>query len=301
MRDWSSHESKARQRKKTRAAPKPRRNPPKRKPEARGERVVARRGDTTRLSILDAAERSFAESGFDGVSLRTITERAGVDLALANYHFGTKENLLHEVIARRARIVHDERVKELELARQQAGTQSPSVEAIVSAFLAPMFRRLADGDAGWRHYASLVSQLDVLPKFTALASGVLDPTALHFINALRLAMPKAPEPSVYWGYMFLLGTMVQVISATGRIERLSRGLCRSDDVDAALREIVPFVSGGLRALENQPCSGRSEAYGAPSFCAPGRSWQHFSQRRGALRKNALRQNRFSRINFDIFP
>ena len=230
------------------AAPKPRRNPQKRKPEARGERVVARRGDTTRLSILDAAERSFAESGFDGVSLRTITERAGVDLALANYHFGTKENLLHEVIARRARIVHDERVKELELARQQAGTQSPSVEAIVSAFLAPMFRRLADGDAGWRHYASLVSQLDVLPKFTALASGVLDPTALHFINALRLAMPKAPEPSVYWGYMFLLGTMVQVISATGRIERLSRGLCRSDDVDAALREIVPFVSGGLRAL-----------------------------------------------------
>src|SRR4029077_14304085 len=105
------------------AAPKPRRNPQMRKPEARGERVVARRGDTTRLSILDAAERSFTESGFDGVSLRTITERAGVDLALANYHFGTKENLLHEVIARRARIVHDERVKELELARQQAGTQ----------------------------------------------------------------------------------------------------------------------------------------------------------------------------------
>jgi Tetracyclin repressor-like, C-terminal domain len=69
---------------------------------------------------------------------------------------------------------------------------------------------------------------------------------------LRLAMPKAPEASVYWGYMFLLGTMVQVISATGRIERLSRGLCRSNDVDAALREIVPFVSGGLRALEHDP-------------------------------------------------
>jgi AcrR family transcriptional regulator len=235
---------------KSAAMPKPRRNTPKPKPQTPGERTGARRGDSTRLSILDAAERSFAQSGFDGVSLRAITERAGVDLALANYHFGSKENLLHEVIARRARIVHDERVRALELARQQAGTQSPSIEAIVSAFLAPMLRHLADGDAGWRYYASLVSQLDVLPKFTALASAVLDPTALHFINALRLAMPKAPEPSVYWGYMFLLGTMVQVISATGRIERLSRGLCRSDDVDAALREIVPFVSGGLRALEH---------------------------------------------------
>jgi AcrR family transcriptional regulator len=237
---------------KSASAPKPRRNGPKRKAAARGNAAVARRGETTRLSILDAAERSFAESGFDGVSLRTITERAGVDLALANYHFGSKENLLHEVIARRARIVHDERVEALELARQRAGSQSPSIEAIVSAFLAPMLRRLGNGDAGWRHYASLISQLDVLPKFTALASGVLDPTALHFINALRLAMPKAPEPSVYWGYMFLIGTMVQVISATGRIERLSRGLCRSDDVDAALRELVPFVSGGLRALEQGP-------------------------------------------------
>ena len=143
-------------------AQKPRRSAAKRKPQirkpetrksqtrtsqVRGERAVVRRGDTTRLSILDAAERSFAESGFDGVSLRTITERAGVDLALANYHFGSKENLLHEVIARRVRLVHDDRVKALELARQQAGTQSPSVEAIVAAFLAPMFARLGNGDA----------------------------------------------------------------------------------------------------------------------------------------------------------
>jgi AcrR family transcriptional regulator len=241
-------------RNKNAVAPKPRRavaavkGRARAKMEVSGDRTLARRGDTTRLSILDAAESCFAESGFDGVSLRRITERASVDLALANYHFGTKENLLHEVIARRARVVHDERVQTLELARQQAGRQSPSVEAIVTAFLAPMLRHLAGKDAGWRHYGSLVSHLDVLPKFTALASSVLDPTALHFINALRLAMPGAAEQSVYWGYMFLLGAMVQVMSATGRIERLSRGLCRSDDVEGALRELVPFVSGGLRAL-----------------------------------------------------
>ena len=155
------------------------------------------------------------------------------------------------MIARRARIVHDERVRALELARLEAGTRSPSVEAIVTAFLGPLLRRLAEGEAGWRHYGSLVSHLDVLPKFTAVASGVLDPTALHFINALRLALPKASERSIYWGYMFLLGAMVQVLSATGRIERLSRGLCRSDDVDGALRELVPFVSGGLRALGSE--------------------------------------------------
>jgi AcrR family transcriptional regulator len=242
---------------KTKPAParKTARTPPRRNVAA-PQRV--RRGDATRLSILDAAERCFAEGGFDGVSLRTITDVAGVDLALVNYHFGSKDNLLREVIARRAKIVHDDRVHALEMARHEAGTRSPSIEAIVTAFLEPLLRRLRNADPGWRHYSYVISQLDVLPKFTDLTSDVLDPTALHFINALRQAFPEAAPSSIYWGYMFLIGTMVQVISATGRIERLSRGLCRSDDIDAVLREIVPFVSGGLRAI-GSPTAGKTGA------------------------------------------
>lgn len=210
-----------------------------------------RRGATTR-AILDAAERCFAENGFDGVSVRTITDVAGVDLALVNYHFGSKVNLLQAVIARRARIVHEDRVKALEVARDEAGTQSPSVEAIVTAFLVPLLHRLMSGDRGWRCYGGLVSQLVVLPQFVDLTGEVLDPTALHFINALRLALPKARTHSIYWGYMFLVGSMVQVVSATGRIERLSRGLCRSDDIETALGALVPFVSAGMRALASEP-------------------------------------------------
>ncbi len=227
----------------------------------RGDRRGTRRGDTTRLSILEAAERCFAESGFDGVSLRTITEVAGVDLALVNYHFGNKENLLREVVGRRAKIVHEDRVRALEMARQEAGAYSPSIEAIITAFLEPLLRRLRNGDPGWRCYANLISQLDVLPQFTSLTSDVLDPTALHFINALRLALPKASMQSIYWGYMFLIGSMVQVISATGRIERLSGGLCRSDDIEDALRKLTPFVSAGLRAFESEPKKNRSRVNG----------------------------------------
>lgn len=233
-----------------RTAPRPA-APRRKQPPPRSDHRGPRRGEATRLSIMAAAERCFAEGGFDGVSLRAITDAAGVDLALVNYHFGGKDNLLREVIARRARIVHEERVRALEVARQEAGACSPSVEAIVSAFLEPLLRRLLGGDPGWRHYGSLISQLDVLPKFVELTSDVLDPTALHFINALRLALPKAPPEAIYWGYMFLIGSMVQVMSATGRIERLSRGLCRSGDIEGALRELVPFISAGLRALQSR--------------------------------------------------
>ena len=59
-------------------------------------------GNRTRALILDAAERQFGARGFDAISLRDITDDAGVTLALASYHFGTKDNLFEAVVARRA-------------------------------------------------------------------------------------------------------------------------------------------------------------------------------------------------------
>lgn len=209
----------------------------------------ARRGDATRQIILDAAERCLAAGDFDGVSLRTISEAAGVDIALVNYHFGSKESLVEEVTERRAREVHDARVLLLEEARHAAGTVPPGVEAVVTAFLEPWLQRISSGDAGWQNYNRLLCRLTMMPKYLPLVRKLLDPTALHFINALRAALPKASAESIYWGYMFLIGALVQIMAGTGRIEQLSRGLCSTDDINTAMREIVPFVCQGLRALE----------------------------------------------------
>lgn len=210
----------------------------------------ARRGDATRQVILDAAEGCLAAGDFDGVSLRTISEAAGVDIALVNYHFGSKESLVEEVTERRAREVHDARVLALEEARHAAGTAPPDVEAVVTAFLGPWLKRISSGKPGWQNYNRLLCRLTMMPKYLPLVSKLLDPTALHFINALRAALPKANPESVYWGYMFLLGAVVQIMAGTGRIEQLSRGLCTTEDINAAMREIVPFVCQGLRALES---------------------------------------------------
>jgi AcrR family transcriptional regulator len=226
----------------------------RRRPVAKGGALTrgggARRGDATRQVILDAAERCLAVGDFDGVSLRTISEVAGVDIALVNYHFGSKESLVEEVTERRAREVHDARVLALEEARHAAGTAPPDVKAVVTAFLDPWLKRIASSDTGWQSYNRLLCQLTMMPKYLPLVSKLLDPTALHFINALRVALPKANPESIYWGYMFLLGAVVQIMAGTGRIENLSRGLCTTEDINAAMREIVPFVCQGLRALES---------------------------------------------------
>ncbi|WP_317616336.1 TetR/AcrR family transcriptional regulator [Paracoccus mutanolyticus] len=50
-------------------------------------------GHGRRVLLLDAAEALFADHGYFGVSVRDITDRAGLRLAAVNYHFESKEGL----------------------------------------------------------------------------------------------------------------------------------------------------------------------------------------------------------------
>ena len=69
------------------------------------------RGDATKELILEAARESLREEGYSGTSIRAVAERAGVQLSLVHYHFGTKQNVLVAVL---------ERENEKLLERQQA-------------------------------------------------------------------------------------------------------------------------------------------------------------------------------------
>lgn len=52
----------------------------------------------TRERILEAAAELFAQYGFDGTSVRMIAERAEANQAAVNYHFGSKDGLLNEIM-----------------------------------------------------------------------------------------------------------------------------------------------------------------------------------------------------------
>ena len=51
--------------------------------------------------ILDVAERVFAEHGYDGASTRMISGEAGVNMAMLNYYFGSKEGVFLAIFDRR--------------------------------------------------------------------------------------------------------------------------------------------------------------------------------------------------------
>jgi AcrR family transcriptional regulator len=54
--------------------------------------------ENTRDKILNAAGEVFAEQGFEGATIRAITDRAGVNVAAVNYHFRDKAELYTRVV-----------------------------------------------------------------------------------------------------------------------------------------------------------------------------------------------------------
>ena len=59
---------------------------------------MTRPSEITRDRILKAAERLFAEHGYDETSVRAIVAKARVNQAAINYHFAGKDGLYREVL-----------------------------------------------------------------------------------------------------------------------------------------------------------------------------------------------------------
>lgn len=213
------------------------------------KRGTSQRSRPTRGRILDAAERLFAQRGFHGVSIRDITGAAGVDVALANYHFGSKLGVLEAVFLRRAEDLNSERLERLDAVLEACGRRRPDLEAIIDAFTHPLLDRSARGGTGWKSYFALVAEVNNSPEFGGLLmTRHFDPVVQRFIEAIRLALPGSDERDIYWAYHFLSGALTLTFAETGRIDKLSGGVCRASDLDSVHQRLVPYCAAGFRAI-----------------------------------------------------
>ena len=92
-----------------------------------------------------------------------------------------------------------------------------------------------------------------------------DPVVQRFIEAIRLALPRATDRDVYWAYHFLSGALTLTFAETGRIDKLSGGACKSSDFASVHERLVPFCRGGIsRALRRWPCAQAARDEVAPA-------------------------------------
>ena len=206
------------------------------------------RAETTEL-ILDEAEYLFSLHGLHGVTLKDVAKRVGVHHTLLNYYFDDKQKLFEAVFGRRAVVANEVRMKALdEYDRATAGK--------LHAFLDTNLDLYGEGGDQWRHSGRLAALVSNTPEWGAnMFDEWFDPVVLRLIELLKKALPDAAEEDLFWGYHFTTGALMLTLARTGRIDKLSGGLAKSEDFSAVKQRMARFMAAGIVEI----CDGKSEA------------------------------------------
>lgn len=208
----------------------------------------AQKSFETSERILDVAEADFSRHGFDGVTLRAVAKKAKVDTALLHYYFDSKKGLFDAVFLRRAEVLNKDRMEAMDRYEAEAG-DNITVEGAVAAFLNPVLERCANAGPEWRAYFALIGVVNNTPVWGGeTMTRYFDPVIHRLIRVVRRALPYAREEDLFWSYHMLSGSLTLTLAETGRIDTLSKGLCRSEDIAAVTPRMIAYASAGFRAV-----------------------------------------------------
>lgn len=203
------------------------------------QRAPQKRAVESRQKILDAAERVFAQGGFDGAKVRDIAAEAGVPVGLVHHHGGGKEALFKEVLRRRAEILSALRIEALDAARAGGPV---TLDQVLRAFTTPYFEQVHNGGPQWLAYARLVAIISADEKLTEISAALFDPTAKVFIQELQHLYPKAPTAVVAECFVYMVSCMLALVTSRFRIASLSGG-SESGEMDG----LLTFCRAGFEA------------------------------------------------------
>lgn len=204
----------------------------------------------TKKRILDIAAREFAEYGYNGTSLRQIMRGAGVNVAAAHYHFGSKAILFRAVIDQFIQRIQKQRLALLDECNTISVDAPDLIERIFYALIAPHVR-LVQEDGGF-HYARIIARYASEPRelILPLYQEVFAPGRRQFIAALQRARPDLPEDDLNRSYGFAIAMMATSLVDPG-YESLAGESPASDDPDALIDLLVSFSAAGFRGLSPQ--------------------------------------------------
>ena len=227
--------------KKQKAGVSPKKQPERRtKAQQRAERLE---------QILDAAEYLFSQNGFYGVTLRDVAKRVGIHTTLMHYYFEDKRALFEAVFARRSPETIGRRMAALEKYEKETG-DSPTVEGALHAFLDTDLDLYREGGEAWMNSATFCARISNTPEGAELMDQYFDPVVLRLIGILKRALPDFSDEDIFWGYHFVTGALMNTLARTGRIDKLSGGVCHSDDFLAVKARMAKFMAAGFHALRN---------------------------------------------------
>lgn len=201
---------------------------------------------------MDAAETLLAQHGVAGASARDITREAGANLGAINYHFGSKDNLVLEVFARRMRPMNKERIAQLDALEKSAGAAGPKLEQIVEVLVRPVVEARESKGKEFEVMQLICRGFqEANPQVKSFLEREFAEIAQRFDDAFLKAVPGLAPEEVYWRMKFLAGAMNHGLDAWSRFDDMPHPNPKAQparlDREAFIQRLVTFVSGGLKA------------------------------------------------------
>jgi AcrR family transcriptional regulator len=192
-------------------------------------------------TILDAAEQVFGTFGYEGASMRLISEEAQVAQSLLHYHFESKERLYMEVFRRRAAAIKEYRKEKLNVLF--SGPIKPTLEDVLRIF-ATSVPQLSPNKSRNAYYLQMVGEVTLATddRSKQVVREQLDPIAKDIIAAFQRVLPTLSHDNAVWAYLFALGARQQAHAQNGRAQRLGSTLRDSNEL------LIPFLIKAVTAL-----------------------------------------------------
>jgi AcrR family transcriptional regulator len=202
---------------------------------------MTRPSDITRERIMKAAERLFAERGYDATSIRAIVAKARVNQAAINYHFDGKDGLYREVLRAAFRALTEQ---QLEHADEM---KAMSREAALTEFIRRQLRPLLGRDEYSRHMR-ILNWETVRP--TAVFRKLLSEEAAPFmglaVELVRRFQPEADQRTLVAAAVWLVGQCSVFLRNREQLADPPLGLALDEEAVEWLAQLVSrWATGGL--------------------------------------------------------
>jgi len=199
----------------------------------------------TKARLLDAAELFFAERGFDGMSMRAVTNAAGVSVSAANYHFGSKLALMGAALRRRVEPINRRRFELLDGLEAEASV--PNVEQVLDAFYRPPFEQAAESTEAQRTLMRTVAARlwhDPAEMVAAIRVELFGEVSERFSVALVNAMPEIEPARARMLLQLSVGLLIQTLNGEA-------ASFFSTDADTLRAVLVRYATAGVIAAAQE--------------------------------------------------
>jgi AcrR family transcriptional regulator len=203
-------------------------------------------GMDTKSRILDVAEKLFAEQGLDRVSIRDITEAAGVNIAAVSYHFGGKDELIAAVFDRRITPLNEARIKALRKLRSGRNRKGAKVEEILGAFIRPTLTCCQDNSEEGHAFGRLFGRClaEPRPEVETLLRQQFEPLREELEGALLKTLPHLSRDEIFWRMKFTFGALHHWMLTR---DRFIPPWAEETDLEEQTKKLIAFAAAGFNA------------------------------------------------------